>query len=205
MLLVFLTSAILTLGLAGTTLLHFVSTVFEDVSHAQSLLRFILDMSTLFVYAVLLAPSVVIFNMGCVVAGMEDPKCGSLAFLRSLSLLKGRRLQPALLLFLIMNAPISFMEVAFQYRVLRGATMTPDSLPALGLLEAPFLIFCHSFLLLFDSVVSVSFYRACQLEADTTKYCSDMEDADEDQFSIAIHLVEQRCRTMISIADSRPK
>ncbi|KAI5065537.1 hypothetical protein GOP47_0020232, partial [Adiantum capillus-veneris] len=196
---VLVTAIVLLLEVAGAMLLQITGTLM-DMEDLESSVYVILETGAMSAYAVVLAPLVIILSLGTVVAGMEETKCGPRALLRVLTLLKRRRLQPALLLFLITSIATTGIEGAFQYRVLGRATL-PALGPASSLIEAPLLIFLHSFLLLFDTIMSVVFYRACQSTVDNSSlYFGDKvkQEEEEDHFSIAVHIVEQQCRKMFT-------
>ncbi|MCO5568023.1 hypothetical protein L7F22_021719 [Adiantum nelumboides] len=202
LLVVLITAILLLLEVAGAMLLRIVTGTLMEMENLESSLYAILETGVMSAYAIVLAPMIIILNLGSVVAGMEETKCGPRALLRVLTLLKRRRLQPALLLFLITGIAITGIEGAFQYRVLGRATL-PVSGPASSLVEAPFLIFAHSFLLLLDTIMSAVFYYACQSAADASLFLcrknkQEEEEEEEDHFSIAVHVLEQQCRKMFT-------
>lgn len=156
-----------------------------------------LEAALLAVYAVVLAHMLVVLNLGSVVSGVEERCCGGRALFKALVLLKRRRMQAALLLFLITATATAALECAFQYRVLgrNGPTILPP--PSASLLEAPLLVFAYSFLCLFDTIMSFAFYHACQSAAETASHCHHHHEEEDDHFSIAVEMVEQQCRKIM--------
>eukprot|EP01018_Ginkgo_biloba_P024544 Gb_15635 [translate_table: standard] len=116
------------------------------------------------VYSIVFAHAMIVCNLANIVSVMED--CfGIDAVLRAKFLIRGRT-QIALLMALITNLSMAFVESLFQYRVM-GRRRNPSvhhisSSSSSVVWEAPLLIFMYALVGLMDAVMSSVFYYTCK-------------------------------------------
>ncbi|KAH7442942.1 hypothetical protein KP509_02G009000 [Ceratopteris richardii] len=119
------------------------------------------------------------------VVSVVEKKCAGRALLRALNLLQGRA-QLALILLVVSELAAFMADGAFQKRVMAAQTAT-------SLLEAPFLIFFHSFIRLFQIIVNFVFYRSCFEEPSAEYEIPPSPDAPFplQQISVAVEIMDQ--------------
>eukprot|EP01018_Ginkgo_biloba_P024545 Gb_05407 [translate_table: standard] len=114
------------------------------------------------VYSIVFAHAMIVCNLANIVSVMED--CyGIDAVLRAKFLIRGRT-QIALLMALITNLSMAFVESLFHYRVMgRRSNPSVDHISSSSVVwEAPLLIFMYALVGLMDAVMSSVFYYTCK-------------------------------------------
>lgn len=118
------------------------------------------------VVGVALAAGMVLANVTCSLAyvvSVQEGLSGWHALAQSVGLLKWR-LEVALLLFLVTSVNATFLDILFEFHVLRSgnAAVVYDKY-----WEAPLLVCMHSFLYLFDAIMVSVFYFICKASTPT--------------------------------------
>ncbi|KAK3127589.1 hypothetical protein QOZ80_7AG0575400 [Eleusine coracana subsp. coracana] len=111
---------------------------------------------TVLAYSVVYAHTVIVCNLGGVIAVLEDV-AGFSAFSRSVELMRGQT-HVGLLIFLGSTIGLSFVEGLFEHRVKTLSYGDGSS----RLWEGPLLVLMYSFVMLVDSMMSAVFYFTCR-------------------------------------------
>jgi hypothetical protein len=111
---------------------------------------------TVLVYSVVYAHTIIVCNLGGVIAVLEDV-AGFNAFRRSVHLMRGQT-HVGLLIFLGSTIGLAFVEGLFEHRVKTLSYGDGTS----RLWEGPLLVLMYSFVMLIDSMMSAVFYFTCR-------------------------------------------
>ncbi|KAG9443233.1 hypothetical protein H6P81_014573 [Aristolochia fimbriata] len=148
-------------------------------------LLFLISALGALLYSLILANAIILSNLALVVAGMDiyNNNCGGgggyWATLRaSSSLLTTTRERAATALSLIIptNLALAAVEALFHYRVVKPAAAAYNhshNFPPPSLLyEAALIAYIYSLLLLLDTIIGCTFYRACKSDATNSSSSS---------------------------------
>jgi hypothetical protein len=111
---------------------------------------------TVLAYSVVYAHTVIVCNLGGVIAVLEDV-AGINAFRRSVVLMRGQT-HVGLLIFLGSTIGLAFVEGLFEHRVKTLSYGNGSS----RLWEGPLLVLMYSFVMLIDAMMSAVFYFTCR-------------------------------------------
>lgn len=128
-------------------------------------------------YSVLVANAILISNFALVSSGIQGSG-GYLSILKACVLIKGRT-STALTLALPLNLTMAAIEALFHYRVVRAYRNGGDFTCFSMALEAIFIAFLYSIIVVLDTVVSCFFFNSCKTNQEG-KFSYGTEIAEED-------------------------
>ncbi|CAN4088421.1 unnamed protein product [Withania somnifera] len=111
--------------------------------------------------SIILANTLIICNLALVTSGHEKIG-GYMAILKSCVLIRGRT-ATALSLAVPLNLALAAVEALFQYRTVRAYYLEKTDLFVLAL-EAMFIAYMYSILLVLDTIASCVFYKSCKTD-----------------------------------------
>lgn len=133
--------------------------------------------------SIILANTLIICNLALVTSGNEKIS-GYMAILRSCVLIRGRT-ATALSLAVPANLALAAVEALFQYRIVKAYFEQKTEFFPLAL-EAIFIAYIYSVLLVLDTIASCVFYKSCKTEEEgnfpispTSPYQEDIQDRDQ--------------------------
>ncbi|CAI9111987.1 OLC1v1012343C1 [Oldenlandia corymbosa var. corymbosa] len=110
-------------------------------------------------YSIVLANSLIIFNLSLIVSGMENSS-EYIGILKACVVIRGRT-AATLSLALPVNLALAALEALFQYRIIRAIHESESPFSSI-VFEGIFIAYLYTILLVLDTVIGCIFYRSCK-------------------------------------------